>query len=296
MLSCSDSTYSSFMEYSDIWFPNLNIYLKNVPQMIYVGNFGIAFYGIMIATGILLGFMLSAKIAKVNGENPDLVWDFSLPAIFFSICGARIYYVVMSWKSYKDNPISILYLRQGGLAIYGGIIGAFVTLYVYSRVKKVSYFKFGDILIAGLPLGQLIGRWGNFFNREAFGGYCDGLFAMRLPVERVRAWDISPELREHIVDGYIQVHPTFLYECLWNLGLCVFLVLYNKKKKFDGELFLLYVAGYGIGRFWIESLRTDQLFVPGTQIPVSMLVSSVSAVIAIAMIIILRKKNTLKEQ
>lgn len=284
------------MGYSDIWFPNLHLYLKNVPQMLYIGNFGVAFYGMMIATGMVCGFMLASYIATDSGESTDLVWDFAIPAIFFSIVGARLYYVVMSWENYKDNPISVLYLRQGGLAIYGGIIAGFITLYVYTRKKKIGFFKMGDILIAGLPMGQLIGRWGNFFNREAFGGYCDGLFAMRLPVDRVRSSDISPELMEHMTDGYIQVHPTFLYESLWNLCLCILLFIIRKKKKFDGEIFLLYVVGYGIGRFWIESLRTDQLFVPGTHIPVSMLVSGASVLVAATLIIIIRKKAVEKTE
>ena len=144
----------------------------------------------------------------------------------------------------------------------------------------------------GLILGQCIGRWGNFFNREAFGGYCDNLFAMQLPVSAVRSSDITAELREHIIvlDGisYIQVHPTFLYESLWNLGLLIILLVYWKHRKFNGEIFLLYLLGYGIGRFWIESLRTDQLLLPGIGYPVSMALAACMAVGAGILILINR--------
>lgn len=280
------------MNPGDIAFPNLSIYLKDVPKSIDIGGFSIAFYGIIIALGIMLGFSLAAWLFNDRGLPRDIVWDFSIPAVIFSIIGARTYYVATSWDKYCDNPISILYLRQGGLGIYGGIIAAFITMYVFTRIKNIPYLLFADTLIAGLPLGQLIGRWGNFFNREAFGGYSNGLLAMRLPIEAVRTGDISPGLQESIVEGtnYIQVHPTFLYESLWNLCLMLFLIFYRKHKHFEGEIFLFYILGYGVGRFFIESLRTDQLFIPGTQIPISMAVGLGSSVVALILIIIGRIK------
>lgn len=276
------------MNATDIAFPNLSIYLTNVPKSISIGGFDIAFYGMIIACGIMLGFTLAAWLFNDRGLPRDMVWDFSIPAVIFSIIGARIYYVATSWEKYRDNPISVFYLRQGGIGIYGAIIAAFITLFVFAKIKKIPSLVFADTLIAGLPLGQLMGRWGNFFNREAFGGYSNGLFAMRLPIEAVRANDISPELADTIIEGtnYIQVHPTFLYESLWNLGLLIVLILYRKHKHFEGELFLLYIFGYGVGRFFIESLRTDQLIIPGTTIPISMAVGSVSAVIALILIIV----------
>lgn len=275
-----------------IAFPNLGVYLDNVPKTIMVGNFTIAYYGMILATGILLGFVLGAYLAKDRGLSEDIVWDFAVPAIFFSIVCARIYYVATSWDKYKDDIVSIFNLRQGGIGVYGSIIGAFLTMYVFCRIKKISYFAFADTLIAGLPLGQLIGRWGNFMNREAFGGYYDGLFAMKLPIAAVRASDISPGIAAHITDGidYILVHPTFLYESLWNLGVLIVLLLYRKKKRFEGELTLLYFLMYGVGRFFIENLRTDQLFIPGTNIPISMAVGASSAVISLILIIWGRKK------
>lgn len=280
------------MNITDIAFPNLGIYLKNVPQLIHIGNFTIAIYGIMLATGILFGFIFGAAEAKNRGIHPDYVWDFAVPAIFFSIMGARIYYVLMSWDSYKDNLISVFYLRQGGIAIYGAVIAAFITMYVYTRIRKIPYFVYADAVIMGLPLGQVIGRWGNFFNREVFGGYSNGLFAMQLPVAAVRSSDVPPSLAAHIdaATNSILVHPTFLYEGVWNLLVMLGLFLYRKHKRFEGELFFLYIAGYGIGRAIIEAIRTDQLMIPGTSIPISLALGLVSAVVAILFILVLRKK------
>ena len=146
----------------------------------------------------------------------------------------------------------------------------------------------------GLITGQIVGRWGNFFNRECFGGYTDNLLAMQLPVDAVRSGEITESIASHIltIDGvdYIQVHPTFLYESLWNLALLLFLIWYIRRKKFDGEVFLLYLFGYGIGRFWVESLRTDQLLIPGLGIPVSMVVGAAMAVVPAVWIIVMRRK------
>ena len=165
-------------------------------------------------------------------------------------------------------------LRQGGLAIYGGVIAAIITVFVFSRVRKLSMGLLCDTAGLGLVLGQVIGRWGNFFNREAFGGYTDGLFAMQLPLSAVRSSDVTDSLLQHVVEvngiSYIQVHPTFLYESLWNLILLILLILFTRHKRFDGEVFLLYLAGYGIGRFWIESLRTGLVLLPVIGYPVSM--------------------------
>jgi len=287
------------MSETAIAFPNLGIYLENVPKTFVVFGFPIAVYGVMISLGILLGFTVSAWIYKRYGGNDEHVWDFAVPAVVCSVAGARLYYVAMSWDSYKDDPISVLYLRQGGLAIYGGVIAGFLTMYVFVRIKKLKYLPFADALSHGLLTGQIIGRWGNFFNREAFGDYTDNLFAMRLPISMVRSSDITEKIAAHITDGvnYIQVHPTFFYEGCWNAMSLAFLILYGKKRAFDGELFLMYIALYGFGRFFIESLRTDQLIIPGTQIPVSMAVSSVSALCAVGLILYVRiKKKDKKEE
>ena len=284
------------MNSADIAFPNIGLYLENVPKSFSVFGFQIALYGVMIGLGVLSGVLMAAHVAKREKKDPDIVWDFILYALIFSIIGARIYYVIFEWDMYKNNLLEILNLRHGGLAIYGAVIAAFITLYVYCRIKKISCLQLGDICMPGLVLGQVIGRWGNFLNREVFGEYTDSLLAMRLQIEAVRSRDISANVAAHILDGtnYIQVHPTFLYEGLWNLALMGLMLLYRKHKKFDGEICLLYLGGYGLGRFWIEGIRTDQLYLAGTTIPVSQLLALIFVVISAAADLVIRyrlKKN-----
>lgn len=276
----------------DIAFPHLGIYLHNVPKTFYIGNFGIALYGIVIAAGMLLGLILAAHIARKTGQNAETYWDLAVWLIIFSIVGARIYYVIFMWDNYKDNLLQIFNLRGGGLAIYGGVIAGVITVCVYCRLHKLKITKVLDTAAYGLVLGQIIGRWGNFFNREVFGEYTDSLFAMRIPVVMVRERDISENIASHIAEGtnYIQVHPTFLYEGMWNLALLIVMLVYLKHKKFDGEITLLYFAGYGIGRAWIEYIRTDQLYITGTTIPVSMVLGIVMAVVSILLDVITRAR------
>lgn len=283
------------MGINDIAFPHLGIYLENVPKSFSIFGFEIAFYGLIIGIGVILGVLMAVHIAKLEKMNPDIIWDFAIYAVIFSVIGARIYYVVFSWDLYKDNLLSVFNLRQGGLAIYGGVIAAFITLFVYSRIKKLSPYQIGDCGVYGLVLGQIIGRWGNFFNREAFGGFTDSLFAMRLPVEAVRARDIAPShidgMAQMSVDGavnFIQVHPTFLYEGIWNFCLLMVMLLYHKHKKYHGQMCLYYLGGYGLGRFLVEGLRTDQLLIPHTQIAVSQLLGIVLFVFAAALNVYIR--------
>lgn len=285
------------MNSGDIAFPNLGIYLENVPKTFSVFGFDIAFYGLIIGIGILVGIFVAAHMAKVTGKNPDIIWDFAIYAVIFSVIGARIYYVVFEWDMYKDNLLEILNLRHGGMAIYGGVIGAFITLFVYCKIKKTNPFMLGDLGVCGLILGQAIGRWGNFMNREVFGEYTDNLFAMRLPLAAVRARDITDALASHIGEGenFVQVHPTFLYESVWNLVVFAVMVLYIKHKRFDGEICLLYFFGYGLGRFVIEGIRTDTLFIPHTTVPVSQVLSLVMVVAAVATDLIVRIKLKSKE-
>lgn len=267
----------------DIAFPHLELYLRNVPKGFSLFGFPIAFYGVFIGLGVLAGVLAAVHEARRSGQNEDIYWDFILYALFFSVLGARLYYVVFSWDLYKDDLWSILNIRQGGLAIYGGVIAAFLTAAVYCRVRKISFLQMADTGVIGLVLGQAIGRWGNFMNREAFGEYTDGLFAMRLPVEAVRSWEITESISEHIIEGtnYIQVHPTFLYESLWNFALFLFLFFFARHRRFQGELCVLYLGGYGLGRFFIEGLRTDQLLLFSTGIPVSQLLAAALVVFAL---------------
>ena len=280
---------------TNINFPNLGIHLKNVGQTISVFGFEIAYYGIIIGLGVLAGIAIAAFLAKKTGQDPDTYYDLALYAVVLSVLGARIYYVIFSWDSYKDDLLSIFNIRQGGLAIYGGVITAIITVYVYAKVKKIPFGLMTDTAGPGLILGQIIGRGGNFFNREAFGDYTDGLFAMQLPVDAVRSSDITEKMMEHmdVIDGirYIQVHPTFFYESLWNVCVLAIMLWWVKRKQFDGQVFLIYLFGYGVGRFWIEGLRTDSLMLFGTGLRVSQALALVMAIGAIAINFIMLKKN-----
>lgn len=280
------------MNVGDIAFPNLGIYLKNVPKSFSIFGFEIAFYGLLIGVGVLAGIMMAAHVAKITGQNPDDYWDFAIYAVIFSIIGARIYYVIFAWDFYKDDLLGIFQLRNGGLAIYGGVIAAFITLFVYCRIKKKNPLLIGDTCMPGLILGQAIGRWGNFMNREVFGEYYEGLFSMQLPIAAVRSRDISENIAAHIPEGadYINVHPTFLYESVWNLLIFVLLLVFRKHKKFDGEMCLLYFGGYGLGRFVIEGIRTDTLFLPGTSVPVSQVLALLMVIFSVGADIVIRVK------
>jgi phosphatidylglycerol:prolipoprotein diacylglycerol transferase len=288
------------MEKWDIAFPNLGIYLENVPKNFEVFGPTIAFYGLIIAVGMLLGFTLTNHESNRLGYPKDIWWDFAVPAILFSILGARLYYVIFSWEYYGKHLDQLFNIRGGGLAIYGGVIGGFLTLVVFCKIRKVNLWKMADVAVLGLLVGQIIGRWGNFMNREAFGGYTDGLFAMQLPIEAVRQSDISADIAMHIADGanYIQVHPTFLYESSLNLILLLVLWFYRKHKKFDGDMMLIYLGGYGIIRFFVEGLRTDQLQIGSTGIAVSQMLGLGLFVLSLGTQIIVRAamKNGLKQK
>ena len=275
-------------------FPNLGIHLKSVGDHINVFGFDIAYYGIVIGIGILAGLMLAVMEAKRTHQNVEDYYDLAIYGVIFSIIGARAYYVIFSWDMYKDDIKSIINIREGGLAIYGGVITAIIVVFIFAKIKKISPFLLFDTGGFGLITGQMIGRWGNFFNREAFGEYTNGLFAMRLPVDAVRSSDITDLMRKHMetVDGvsYIQVSPTYLYESMWCLALLILLLLYRRHKKFQGEVFLMYLFGYGAGRVWIEGLRTDQLWIPGTEIPVSQVLAGTIVVVSFVLIVYNRIK------
>ncbi|MDO5409291.1 MAG: prolipoprotein diacylglyceryl transferase [Lachnospiraceae bacterium] len=283
----------------DIRFPGLGIEIESLPNGITLpigDGFEVKFYGIIIGIGILCGYLIACQMGKREKISSDTIIDFLLYAIVFSIIGARLYYVVFSWDYYKNNPLEILNLRGGGLAIYGGVIAAFLTLYVYTRLKKMSFFQMADCCVPGLALGQMIGRWGNFFNCEAFGGYSDGFLSMWIQKSRVYSGYITEEINQHLAvyEGaeYIQVHPTFLYESLWNLGVVLILVTVHRRKKFNGQIFWMYLGLYGLGRVWIEGLRTDQLLIGGTGIAVSQLLSACLIVVSVVMIVIqMRRKK-----
>ena len=198
----------------------------------------------------------------------------------------------MNWESYRGNLLRIFAIREGGLAIFGAIIASFITAIIYTRIKNLDFWSFTDVCAPGLILGQAIGRWGNFFNREVFGHYTDSLFAMRYLEEQVAV--IPPSVMENLVEAhgvlYIQVHPTFLYESAWNFLIFTIMVMYRRHKKHDGEIILMYLFGYGLGRFFIEGIRSDQLILFDTGIPVAQLMSVLCMVIGVVLFAVRRKQ------
>ena len=282
------------MNSAEIAFPNIGIYIPHLPKGITIGGFTIAFYGMIIAAGMLSGLWLACHQAQRTGQKKEVYTDFAIYAIIFSLIGARLYYVVFSWENYKDDLLQIFNTRGGGMAIYGAVIAAVLTAIIYCKVKKYNFFLLADTAVGGLVLGQIIGRYGNFFNREAFGEYTNSLFAMRLRVDQVNPANITELMKSHMttVDGvqYIQVHPTFLYESLWNILVLVLILVFTTKKKFNGEIFLLYLVGYALGRVWIEGLRTDQLQIGSTGIAVSQVLSGAIVIVGVVVWICVRRK------
>jgi len=233
----------------------------------------IMWYAILISIGFVLGIVVATKLAKFNNIDPDLVVDILLFAIPAAIVGARLYYVAFEWDYYKDNLIDIVNLRLGGLAIYGGLIGAFIVGAIYLKKKKLSFFKVVDIFVPAIALGQSIGRWGNFINQEAYGRVTN------LP------WGI-------IINGE-KVHPTFLYESIGDF--IIFIILYRickGNKKFDGQVFSLYLILYGILRFFVEGLRIDSLYIFNFR--VSQILSLILVVVGV--LIYIRKSKKINKK
>ena len=203
--------------------------------------------------------------------------------------GARAYYVIFEWSYYAQHLDEILNIRKGGLAIYGGILTGILCCLVFCRRRKIPFFSMADSAVLGLLTGQSIGRWGNFFNAEAFGRYTDSLFAMRLKESIVNPNMLNDNVLTHAIrlgdELFIQVHPTFLYESVWNLCSLLFLLVTGPKKKFTGQIFWEYLMIYGIGRFWIEGLRTDSLLLWGTGLAVSQLLSGGLALLGLGMLV-----------
>jgi len=276
----------------DIWFPNLGIYFERIPQILFSPfGFDIYWYAIFIVAGIAAAYFLAVWYAKRTRQKVDDYTDLLMLGVVMAVIGLRTYYLVFNWDLYRGQPFfrTIFNLRGGGLAIYGGIIGALLAGVVMSMVKKIPFTTFADTCAPSLLLGQVIGRFGNFFNREAFGGYTDNLFAMRIRLDQVHG-SIPYDLRQTAITvqgiQYLQVHPTFLYEAFFNLLLMIFIIIYRPHKRFEGECILLYLLGYGVIRFFVEGLRTDQLMFFDTGWPASQLVSIVFAVFSLAAIVV----------
>lgn len=263
---------------SVITFPVLGDIALNPPSFITVFGKNIYFYGVIIALGFLLGLLYCTKSSRRFGIKEDDLYDAFLWLLPFSILGARLYYVLFKLDFYLAHPAEIFALREGGLAIYGGVIAGILVIFLVCRKKKIPLGAMLDLLVFGLLIGQILGRWGNFMNREAFGAQTEVFCRMGLTAP----------------DGTtIYVHPTFLYESLWNFACLVFLHIFIRlgKRRYDGQCVLIYFLWYGIGRSWIEGLRTDSLYIGSTDIRVSQVLSVALALAALIALIAKRKVN-----
>ena len=220
-----------------------------------IGPIIIRWYGLLIASAVLIGVTISQYLAKRRHVNPELISDLSIWLVIGAIPAARLYYVLFQWSEYSQHPDRIIAIWQGGIAIHGAIIGGVIAALIFAKLKKISFWQLADLVAPSLILGQAIGRWGNFFNSEAFGGPASLPWKLYIP----------PERRPPNLVNFEYFHPTFLYESLWNLMVFALLLtlffraLSGKPRLKVGTLFLVYWVAYSLGRFWIEGLRTDSL-------------------------------------
>lgn len=263
---------------AQISFPMLGDWSIDPPYSFNLFGLEIYFYGVIIALGFILAALYCAKRAKEFGLSSDELYELVIWLIPTCIIGARLYYVLFKLDYFIANPDKIFALRDGGLAIYGGIIAGIIVGIIWCRAKKIRVFAVADLTAFGLLIGQSVGRWGNFINREAFGAKTEIFCRMGLTVPGFET---------------LYVHPTFLYESLWNiLGLIVLHIWSKKgKRKYDGQVFWLYILWYGLGRAWIEGLRSDSLYIGSTDIRVSQLLAIVSAVVSLVILIINARKQ-----
>ena len=282
------------MTYANIQFPNLRLEM-DLMRSFSIGSMEIHLYGALIAFGLLMAVCYALMRRKQFGLTEDDLLDGVLLIVPVAIIFTRAYYCIFNWGEFKDNPIEVFYIWNGGLAIYGGVIGAVLGIIAYCYFKKLKITTVLDITMLGFFIGQIIGRWGNFFNMEAFGCYTNNLFAMRIPATALVMPDnpsagylaqvdlLKQMAIEGGYEGFYQVHPTFLYESLWNLAGFIALHFLSKKRRYDGQIALAYVAWYGLGRAWIEGLRMDSLMI-GT-FRVSQLLAALSCAAALGILI-----------
>ena len=279
-----------------VTFPGLGLEIELNPVLWSItDSFGIHWYGAIIAAGFLLAVFWGCRQCSRFGFTQDNVFDILIASVPSAIVGARLYYVIFEFNSYLvpgdlgATLTKIIRIWDGGLAIYGGLIAAVLAGYIVCRVKKISFLAVADVASVGFLIGQSVGRWGNFVNVEAFGSVTD--VAWRMAGSNVanylkRTGQISETVFEQIVDGSLGVHPTFFYESMWNLaGILLLVFIVKKFRKFDGQMFFSYLFWYGVGRFWIEGLRTDSLYIPGTEMRVSQAIALLSAVVGLLLIL-----------
>ena len=280
---------------SPIFFPALGLELNPPKDFSLFGGLSVNFYGICIATGLLLAVLYGYLRSKEFGFKKDDILDGVLMVVPIAIIFARLYYCLFKWDLYKANPLSMLYIWEGGLAIYGGVIGAVLGVALFCLIKKIKLPALLDLVALGFLIGQCIGRWGNFFNREAFGAETDSIFRMGLYTYTtlsgdIVAWQDSLGGPAAYMDRaqLHYYHPTFLYESVWNLAGFVLLHFLSKRRKYDGQIALGYAAWYGLGRTLIEGLRTDSLYIPGSEtLRVSQLLAAVTCFVSVTVLLVM---------
>lgn len=278
-------------EWNTVSFPNLNIELPVYSTAFTLFGFEIKWYALFITIGLFLAASYCFKRMKSFGLDDDRATNVVFAGFIGAVICARLYYVIMSWDSFKDDLISIFKIREGGLAIYGGLIGAVIVGFVAARINKLRFIPLLDLVGMGFLIGQAFGRWGNFFNHECYGSNTTlpwGMTSPRIQAELAAEAGQIFELTGVTVDPLQPVHPCFLYESLWCIIGFVILHIYSKHRKFDGELFLIYLGWYGFGRMIIEGLRTDSLMIG--HLRVSQIVAGLCVIISIALIIYMRNK------
>ena len=287
-----------------IRFPGLKLVLDYVPKSFEIFGFEITIYGVLIAVGMLLGIFFVVLEARRNHEDPDGYLDLTIITLIAGVIGARLLYAAFSWSLYKNDPGQILNVRSGGMLFYGGLLGGVLSGAVYCRLRKKPFWKMADLACMGILIGQIIGKWGSFFNRESFGEYADNIFSMQIPLTAVRAGEVTTAMRENLqtADGlsWIIAQPLFLYESLWCLLVFLMLMMHLRKRVFQGEIFLRYLAGYGLGRAVIQWFRTDKVYFPGTEIDVSLVISGVlfvlCTVIVTVKLVMARKRARVRKR
>lgn len=276
-------------------FPNLHIHWGNVGRKVELFGVETTYFGILLGVAILIGIVLTMWLAHRSGQEAEEYLNLSVFVVIAGIIGARLYYVLFGFEQFKGHWTKIFNLRSGGLAFYGALIAGVIAVFVYCKRQGLIVWKVLDTIVPALLIGQILGKLGNFFNREAFGEYTDGLFAMQLPIDSVRAVDVTEKMRQNVekIDGVnmIQVSPSFLYEIILCLLILIGLLIYRRFEVYKGEIFLLYIISYGAGRFFIEMGRVDKLRTLIFKLPVSQVVAVVSVIIAMMLLAVTYKSG-----
>lgn len=286
-----------------IEFPNLGIRVENLPMSFPLfGELEVAIFGVLVGIAILLSFFmvrwqatLSVKNASQVGVDKGVYLDFYVHHMIPAILAARLFHVMFAWNTFLDDPTRILDFRDGGMEIYGAILYLMIMGVFFARRRRISYWQLLDVITVGLLVFQIIVRWGDFFHRENFGGYAGNVLAMRLSIRDVLPSTITEEMlyfaKLNGYEGQIQVHPVFLYEVLWNLGLLFGLMIRTRYKKFPGIQFLVYLIWYGVGRFWMEWVRMDNLVLWWPEIPICQLISAFAVIFGVTLLVVLKRRS-----